>query len=396
MRLNRFFIPPLLLLAALTLLAAGEKSGEKELLDNLDLFTDVVTMINEDYYQDMKPGELMIGAIEGMMASLDRYSYIKTGPEAGGAGLGLELAIVNNLLTVVSAVEGGPAAKAGIIHGDKIVQIDEELISNITLDDVHRMLRGEEGSEVKLTLYREGAKGTKDLTVERREVATPGLVESVVYDDTVGYMRLASVPAGSGREFSRELDSLLKQGVTGLVLDLRDNPGGEIADSAGIAGRLVGNGEKVVSVESRIESEKKDFSAPSAPPPDISIAVLVNGGTAGEAEVIAGALKGSARALLIGSKTFGKGAVQKDIPLDDDLMLHLTVGRYAVGDAAAFDGEGIEPDVEVPIGLEEEAVLQRLREGAEVDEKEKPADAQMERAVDLLKGIGILGGQGGA
>lgn len=393
MRVKNFFLSALILLLALSLPASGKKDEEKDLLDNLDLFTDVVTLVDEDYYRDVEPGDLMMGAVGGMMASLDRYSYIKKEGEVGSAGIGIEFAIIDNLLTVVSAVEGGPAAKAGIIHGDRIVKVNGDLMRNVTLDDIRRMVRGAPGDEVKLTLYREGMKGTNDVVLQMQEVTPPGMVECIPLEDATGYMRLASFPAGSGREFIKGVEGLTKDGVLGLVIDLRDNPGGDIDEAAAVAGYLIGDGKKIASIESRLESERKEISAPSAPPPDVSIVVLINGGTASEAEVVAGALKEAGKAVLIGSTTFGDGSIQKDIPLEETLYLHLTVGRYAVSGEDSFDGDGIEPDVEVLIGPGKESLLQQIREGVDVDEKDIPADSQLEMAVDLIKGIEVLGGE---
>lgn len=392
-RINRLIVPSLLVLFAISLLGAGKKSNEneKELLENLDLFADVVTTIDEEHYLDVEPGDLMMGAVSGMLASLDRYSYIKEGGEVGSAGVGIEFAVVDNILTVVCAVEGGPAARAGIIHGDKIVKINGDQVISVTLDNVRRMVRGEPGTEIKLTLYREGTKGMKDIVLQLQDVMSPGLVESVPLDGEVGYIRLASLSPGSGREFIDGVKGLMKEGMKGLVLDLRDNPGGDIDEAMVIAGHLIGGGERIALIESRLEGERKEFMAPESQRPAVSLAVLVNGGTSKEAEVIAGALKESGRAVIIGSRTFGDGTVQRDIPLDGALSLHLTTGKYIVSGETSFDGEGIEPDVEVRVKLDREALLQEFREGNDVDEKERFPDSQLERAVDLLKGIWILG-----
>ena len=389
--------------------------------EDLKVFTDVLGLIQKDYVEETKSKDLIYGAIKGMLETLDPHSafmppnmYKEMQEETKGRfeGLGIEITIKDTVLTVVSPIEGTPAYKAGILAGDQIVKIDGESTKNFTLMDSVKRLRGPRGTKVTISVLREGFTKPKDFTLVR-EVIPVRSVRHELLEKNYGYIRLSQFQEKTDDEFEKAIKALedeSKRTLRGLILDLRNNPGGLLDQAVKITDRFVESG-LIVSVEGRKEDQKMKFYAhPDGKLAHYPLVVLVNGGSASGAEIVAGALQDQGRGLIVGTQTFGKGSVQTIIPLKDGSGLRLTTARYYTPSGRSIQAKGIVPDIIVkPSRSEEEKEVLTPKLPAERDlerhlmdvekgvpkEKEKskkgevkekkPVDNQLERALELLK-----------
>ena len=389
--------------------------------EDLKVFTDVLGLIQKDYVEETKSKDLIYGAIKGMLETLDPHSafmppnmYKEMQEETKGRfeGLGIEITIKDTVLTVVSPIEGTPAYKAGILAGDQIVKIDGESTKNFTLMDSVKRLRGPRGTKVTISVLREGFTKPKDFTLVR-EVIPVRSVRHELLEKNYGYIRLSQFQEKTDDEFEKAIKALedeSKRTLRGLILDLRNNPGGLLDQAVKITDRFVESG-LIVSVEGRKEDQKMKFYAhPDGKLAHYPLVVLVNGGSASGAEIVAGALQDQGRGLIVGTQTFGKGSVQTIIPLKDGSGLRLTTARYYTPSGRSIQAKGIVPDIIVkPSRPEEEKEVLTPKLPAERDlerhlmdvekgvpkEKEKskkgevkekkPVDNQLERALELLK-----------
>jgi carboxyl-terminal processing protease len=389
--------------------------------EDLKVFTDVLGLIQKDYVEETKSKELIYGAIKGMLETLDPHSafmppnmYKEMQEETKGRfeGLGIEITIKDTILTVVSPIEGTPAYKAGVLAGDQIVKIDGESTKNFTLMDSVKRLRGPRGTKVTISILREGFTKPKDFTLVR-EVIPVRSVRHELLEKNFGYIRLSQFQEKTDDEFEKVMKALEEESkgtLRGLILDLRNNPGGLLDQAVKITDRFVESG-LIVSVEGRKEDQKMKFYAhPDGKLAHYPLVVLVNGGSASGAEIVAGALQDQGRGLIVGTQTFGKGSVQTIIPLKDGSGLRLTTARYYTPSGRSIQAKGIVPDIIVkPSRAEEEKEVLTPKLPAERDlerhlmdvekgvpkEKEKskkgevkekkPVDNQLERALELLK-----------
>jgi carboxyl-terminal processing protease len=326
--------------------------------------------------------------------------------------LGIEITVKDSVLTVVSPIEGTPAYKAGILAGDQIVKIDGEPTKNFTLMDSVKRLRGPRGTKVTISILREGFTKPKDFTLVR-EVIPVRSVRHELLDKNYGYIRLSQFQEKTDDEFEKAIKALQEESkgtLRGLILDLRNNPGGLLDQAVKISDRFIESG-LIVSVEGRKEDQKMKFYAhPDGKLAHYPLIVLVNGGSASGAEIVAGAIQDQGRGIIVGTQTFGKGSVQTIIPLKDGSGLRLTTARYYTPNGRSIQAKGIVPDIIVkPSGPEEEKEALIPKFPAEKDlerhltdvekgvskEKEKskkeevkekkPVDNQLERALELLK-----------
>jgi len=389
--------------------------------EDLKVFTDVLGLIQKDYVEETKSKDLIYGAIKGMLETLDPHSafmppnmYKEMQEETKGRfeGLGIEITIKDTVLTVVSPIEGTPAYKAGILAGDQIVKIDGESTKNFTLMDSVKRLRGPRGTKVTISVLREGFTKPKDFTLVR-EVIPVRSVRHELLEKNYGYIRLSQFQEKTDDEFEKAMKALEEESkgtLRGLILDLRNNPGGLLDQAVKITDRFVESG-LIVSVEGRKEDQRMKFYAhPDGKLAHYPLVVLVNGGSASGAEIVAGALQDQGRGLIVGTQTFGKGSVQTIIPLKDGSGLRLTTARYYTPSGRSIQAKGIVPDIIVkPSRSEEEKEVLTPKLPAERDlerhlmdvekgvpkEKEKskkgevkekkPVDSQLERALELLK-----------
>jgi carboxyl-terminal processing protease len=322
-------------------------------------------------------------------------------------GLGIEITLKEGVLTVVSPIEDTPAFRAGIQAGDQILKIDGDSTKNLTLMDSVKRLRGPRGTKVTITIMREGLSKPREFTLTR-DVIPVRSVRYELMEKQYGYIRLSQFQEKTEGEFDKAikaLESESKGAIKGLILDLRNNPGGLLEQAVNVSDRFIESG-LIVSVEGRREDQKmKRYAHPQGTIARYPLVVLVNGGSASGSEIVAGAIQDHGRGILVGTQTFGKGSVQTIFPLKDGSGLRLTTARYFTPNGRSIQAKGIIPDVIVkPASPEEEKTVQPPKLPAEKDlerhlmdnkEKEKakkeeakekkPSDPQLERALELLK-----------
>ncbi len=427
-----------MVILVLTALAPCNAEGESRasnsqegLYEELELLADVITTVQSDYVEEVKPKDLIYGALRGMLAGLDKhsqfmdpelYNEMKVDTEGEFGGIGIEISIKDNLLTIVTPMDGTPADKAGIKPNDKIVKIDGELTRDITLMEAVKKLRGKPGTKVELTILRDKEKQLLDFSLTRDIIKLKSIKEAKVFDDSIGYIKLVEFRENSVRDFDGAFKGLEKKGIDSLILDLRNNPGGLLNSAVELTERFLPKGEMVVYTKGRIKSQNIEFRS-KYPRPflDYPMVVLVNGGSASGSEIVAGALQDHKRAILVGTKTFGKGSVQTVIPLKDGSAMRLTTSKYFTPAGRSIHGEGIMPDVVVEeenrkksgdLAEESPDIFEELKsEGKIGEDKEKTqkeegikkdvkkpsedlSDTQLMRAIDIIKGIKVYRGFG--
>ena len=384
--------------------------------EDLRVFADVLGLLQKEYVEETKSKDLIYGAIKGMLETLDPHSaflppnmYKEMQEETKGRfeGLGLEITIKEGVLTVVSPIEDTPAYRAGIQAGDQILRIDGEATKTLTLMESVKRMRGPKGSKVTLTIMREGFSKPREFTLIR-DVIPVRSVRHELLEKQFGYIRLIQFQEKTDIEFQKAMKSLeeeAKGGLKGLILDLRNNPGGLLDQAVKVSDRFIDSGV-IVSIEGRREDQKMKFNAHLQ---EDSLAryplvVLVNGGSASGAEIVAGAIQDHGRGIILGTQTFGKGSVQTIFSLKDGSGLRLTTARYYTPNGRSIQAKGIVPDIIVkPAPPEEEKAAPQKQPPSEKDlerhlmdvkEKEKPRvevkekkplDNQLERALELLK-----------
>jgi carboxyl-terminal processing protease len=322
----------------------------------LQTFANVLAIVQKNYVEPVSTKELINGAITGMLASLDPHSayltpdlYRDLEVETRGSfgGLGIEITIKNDTLTVVSPIEGTPAYSAGIRAGDQIIKINDDFTKGMTLTDAVKMMRGPKGSAIHLTLHREGVPELFTVAVTR-DVIKIQSVKTKQLKDGYEYVRIATFQDGTSEDVTKTLDRFTRQDhghVKGLVLDLRDNPGGLLNQAVSVADAFL-DGGLVVYTQGRLESQQqKYFAHKKSDFADYPMVVLVNGGSASASEIVAGALQDQRRAIIEGTQTFGKGSVQTILPLDDESALRLTTARYFTPNGRSIQAVGVTPDM---------------------------------------------------
>ncbi|HZP46601.1 MAG TPA: S41 family peptidase [Candidatus Binataceae bacterium] len=322
----------------------------------LQTFANVIAIVQKNYVEPVSTKQLVDGAIVGMLSSLDPHSayltpdlYKDLEVETRGSfgGLGIEITIKNDMLTVVAPIEGTPAAEAGIKSGDQIVKIDDDFTKGMTLTDAVQRMRGPKGSQIHLTLHRDGVPELFTVTLTRDVIK----IQSVKAKQLPGgydYIRISTFQDGTSDDVQKALDRFEQNGpIKGLVLDLRDNPGGLLNQAVSVSDEFL-DGGLIVYTEGRTENqEQKYFSHKKRDFRDYPMVVLVNGGSASASEIVAGALQDQRRVIVEGTQTFGKGSVQTILPLDDESALRLTTARYFTPNGRSIQAVGITPDVVV-------------------------------------------------
>ncbi len=396
--------------------------------ESLEAFSNILSIVKKNYVEEVETKTLVNGAINGMLSSLDPhsayltpdlYKELQSDTQGRFGGLGIEITVKGGVLTVVSPIEDTPAAKAGIKPGDQIFKIEEEFTKDMSLVDAVKKMRGPKGTKINLTIRREGSPDLLEFTLVR-DIIRVQSVRSRTLEPGYGYIRLAQFQERSDRDMQRALEKMAaeKGGIKGLVLDLRNNPGGLLTQAVRISDMFLDSG-LIVYTEGRIESQKqKYFAHKDGTWLDFPMVVLVNGGSASASEIVAGALQDHKRAVVLGTKTFGKGSVQTILPLDDNSALRLTTARYFTPKGRSIQATGIVPDIIVESapaadGKTEERRRPSLREenlpghllnpqqtpGApqeQLDKEQIPPsaptgdetidnDVQLKRALDLLK-----------
>jgi carboxyl-terminal processing protease len=385
----------------------------------ISIFAKAVQLLRQDYVDGNKTSyhDLINAAMKGMLASLDPHSQfmdpedfrdMQDDTRSRFNGLGIEVSMKNGLPTVVTAMEDTPAAKAGILSGDQILKINGSSTERMELQDAINLLRGTPGQKVTLTLMRPATKEIKELNLERAEIKVQSVKGAKLLDPDltgsfkIGYIRLIQFNEPTADELSKVLDDLEKKGMQALILDLRNNPGGLLNSAVDVCAQFVPPNTKVVSTQGRAASQQREYSTSGATKerPRFPMAVLVNEGSASGAEIVSGALKDLNRAIVVGETTFGKGSVQNVMQLPDGSALRFTTAKYYTPSKQTIHGNGVTPNIRVPMSAEQERTLFASRSDENLkpdDEKNliKSKDPQMLRAIDALKGVMIYAQQNG-
>jgi carboxyl-terminal processing protease len=412
----------------------------------LKAFGDVLSTVQASYVEEPNVDELVNGAIRGMLQTLDPHSSYLTPDmlkqvevETKGifGGLGIEIGVKDSVLTIIAPIDDTPAYRAGLQAGDKIVRIENEPTRDMNVMDAVKRLRGEPGTKVTIWIAREGLSEPRAYTITR-DIIKIRSVKSKPMGEGIGYVKLTQFQQDTDSELEKVLQALTKEkgGLKGLVLDLRNNPGGLLDQAVKVSDKFIDSG-LVVYTDGRIENQKfKYFARKEGTYTGFPMVVLVNAGSASASEIVAGALQDHGRAILLGTQTFGKGSVQTIIPMEDGSAIRLTTARYFTPNGRSIQAKGIEPDLIVsdgrespeghPVPLREKDIERHLRgegEGMESpapgkavppaskEKKEEPPgkkngkkdagsleegrkedgkDPQLERAVELLKGWEIF------
>jgi carboxyl-terminal processing protease len=400
---------------------------DQTVYENLQIFSDVLDIVKENYVQEVDNEELVEGAISGMLRTLDPHSsyldpdaYKELQVETKGSfgGIGIEITIRDGFLTVVSPLEGTPAYELGIQAGDQILRVDGEPTKEMTLMEAVKKMRGPKGTNVVLTIMREEFTKPQDFVITRATIAIRS-VRSKTLEPGYGYMRLSQFQSSTARDLRKEIAKLEKENkpLKGLILDLRNNPGGLLDQAVKVSDEFLNEG-LIVYTGGRLKSQDMRFEAHmNTRPHSYPIVVLVNEGSASAAEIVAGALQDHKRAVVVWVKTFGKGSVQTVMPLRNGAALRLTTAIYYTPSGRSIQAKGIEPDIVVERVIPErmegdgdgskairEEDLQNHMDGDEEElsdtkrdsnlqstiKKELARDNQLARALDVLKSWEIL------
>lgn len=390
--------------------------------EGLKTFSEVYGRIRQDYVEPVPDNKLLEDAIRGMLAGLDphsayldqeQYNELKVGTTGQFGGLGIEVGMENGFVKVISPIDDTPAQKAGIKAGDLIIRLDDKPVKGMSLNDAVKMMRGEPGSEIVLTVVREGLEQPLKIKIVR-DIIRVKSVKSRLLEEGYGYIRITSFQSKTGDNVVDAVNELRKGGeLKGVVLDLRNNPGGVLNAAVAVSDAFLDSG-LVVYTDGRIEDAKMKFNAT---PGDIlkgaPIVVLINSGSASASEIVAGALQDHKRAIIMGEKTFGKGSVQTILPTSNGGAVKLTTARYYTPSGRSIQAEGISPDVpisKVKLELAQSQDFQPIKEAdlmrhltndkapKKEDQKagEKPEedlalqDYPLNEALNLLKGINIM------
>ncbi len=400
-----------LYLGARHLATSAEVNGKKDVYANMEKFTRVLETVRREYVDEDKVEyeDLVQGALRGMIQTLDPHSEYMDAKKYGAlqsdtiqqfGGIGVVVSMRDNWLTVVAPMDDTPGSRAGLMPGDRVMKIGEKTTKGMTLNDAVGVMRGKPGTEVVVEFYRPSA--DKNLTITfKREIIKTKSVRDIngggKYDllkHQIGYVRLSGFSEKTASELEAALVKMEEQGIKALVLDLRDNPGGLLTQSAYVAEKFVPEGQVVVTTEGRKQRQLDKLVASGRfKQRTLPIVVLVNGGSASASEIVAGCLQDLGRAELVGMKTFGKGSVQSILPLHDGSALRLTTAKYYTPKHRTIHGKGITPDHIVEMTPEQmgHLALQRSPGGLETlpEEERRQAEAtvdlQLNKALELLK-----------
>jgi len=325
--------------------------------ESIELFTDVMAIVKKSYVEEVDTKKLIYGAINGMLASLDphssfmppdSYKEMKIDTKGAFGGVGIEISIKDGILTVISPIEDTPAFKAGIKAGDQIFKIDDKFTKDLNITEAVKRMRGQKGTKVILTIMREGFDKPQEFSMQR-DIIQVKSVRSHLLEDGYAYIRIAQFQEKTDEDLARFLKSLKEENkgeLKGLVLDMRNDPGGLLDQAVRVAEHFVEEGQLIVYTEGREKDSKMQFTArKGSKEPKYPIVVLINGGSASASEIVAGALQDHKRAIVMGTQSFGKGSVQTIIPLSDESGLRLTTARYFTPKGRSIQAKGITPDI---------------------------------------------------
>ncbi|MBM4270392.1 MAG: S41 family peptidase [Deltaproteobacteria bacterium] len=424
---RRAWLTTLAFAVCMTVLFSGGRAVERvsavgdEAYDQLETFTNILAIVQKNYVEEVGTKDLLEGAVNGMLGALDPhsayltpelYKELQVDTKGSFGGLGIEITNRSGILTVVSPIEDTPAYRAGVQPGDQIIKIEGEFTKDMPLMDAVKKMRGPPGSKITIAVKREGTPDLIDFTLTREDIQ----IQSVKFKslgDGYGYIRITQFQERTSDNVEEALEVLGKDhegGIRGLVLDLRNDPGGLLSQAVKVADEFLESG-MIVYTDGRIETQnQKYFAHKSSSYTDFPMVVLVNGGTASAAEIVAGALQDHKRALVLGTKTFGKGSVQTILPLDDSSAIRLTTARYYTPAGRSIQATGIVPDIEMennvrlvrqdgrPLTqefLRESDLRKHLEnERGESDEAPKPQQIRQQSPAEEEAAQGVLGEKG--
>jgi carboxyl-terminal processing protease len=406
----------------------GPRSAQAETAyEELQLFTDVLSIVRQSYVEEVPVKDLVYGAIDGMLASLDPhsgfmppdvYKELKIDTRGEFGGLGIEITLKDDVLTIVSPIEDTPAFRAGLAAGDRILKIGAQFTKGMEIMEAVRLMRGAPGTDVTITVMRDDFERPREFTL-KREVIKIKSVKSRTIEDGFGYARITQFQERTAVDLDRALESLRKENggtLKGVVLDLRSNPGGLLDQAVEVADLFLEEGLIVYTKGREAEAQMEFKAKRSGTEPAYPMVVMIDGGSASASEIVAGALQDHGRAIVLGTQSFGKGSVQTILPLGDDSGLRLTTARYYTPKGTSIQAKGITPDIEVQRAeVKEAAERDHFREkdlrnhfteeqggqpvapAEEADdhfriEEDQRSDYQLMRALDLLKGWQIFQG----
>lgn len=428
-RFRRYFLVSLVtvLVSLVSVTAFRSATAAGNDYESIELFTDVLAIVKKSYVEEVDTKKLIYGAINGMLSALDphssfmppeTYKELKLDTKGEFGGLGIEISIKDGMLTVISPIEDTPAYRAGVKSGDQIVKIDDKFTKDLTIMDAVKRMRGNKGSKVTLTIMREGFDKPKEFPLVR-DIIQVKSVKFKMLDDGYGYVRIAQFQEKTADDLQKALSSLnetSKGKLRGLVLDLRNDPGGLLDQAVKVSEVFLDEGKLIVYTEGREKDAQMRFSSRKGDKqPNYPIVALINSGSASASEIVAGALQDHKRAVVMGVQSFGKGSVQTIIPLSDNSGLRLTTAKYYTPSGRSIQAKGITPDIvveRIELAATEKKESMHMREKDldnhfENDKKEQSAektellplyktdeqvknDYQLLRALDLLKGWEIL------
>ena len=373
--------------------------------ENLRLFTEVLSIVQSQYVDEVVAKDIIYNAIKGTLRGLDPHSsfldpemYREMQVETSGSfgGLGIEITLRDDVLTVVAPIEGTPAYRAGIQPGDRILKIEGLSTKDMQLSDAVKRMRGKPGSKITISIVREGWAEPKDFVITREQIRVHS-VRANQLEPGIEYIKLRQFQEQTANDLEVSLDKYVKEGkIQGLVLDLRNNPGGLLTSAVEVTEKFLESGKLVVYTEGRVRNQNMRFSSNAKRVfSDFPIVVLVNQGSASASEIVAGALQDWGRAVVIGTQSFGKGSVQTIIPLSDGSGLRLTTAKYFTPKGRSIHGKGITPDIIVevpkpaPAAADADAPVP-TPPVSETPQEQLKRDPQLQRALDLLKAMKIL------
>jgi carboxyl-terminal processing protease len=389
---------------------------------NLKLFTEILDLIETNYVEDVDPDVIINGAINGMIRTLDphssymsaeTYKELRISTQGTFGGLGIEITMMNDAITVVSPIEDTPAFIAGVKSGDQIIGIDGKSTKGFTLEEAVHKLRGKAGTKVTITVRRKELEQPKDFVITRAIIKLRS-VKHKVFPNNIGYVRISNFQETTLTELTKALDAIEKAAVPlkGLIIDLRNNPGGVLEQSIKVSDVFLKSGI-IVSTKGRTKQSERVYNASNdGKEPECPIIVLINGASASASEIVAGALQDNKRAILLGTQSFGKASMQVVIPLDTGDALKLTTGKYYTPNGRLIQAKGISPDIDLeyvvpdenksrPKQIREKDLEGHIAGDSETEETEEPKkeegeleqlkkDNQLNQAVDILKSWDLL------
>jgi carboxyl-terminal processing protease len=355
---KKFLIAALMLLLTGVLIGQGMVQAKPDTYEELKSFTQSLELVKRNYVEDPDSKELIEGAIRGMISNLDPHSsymperaFKEMNMDIKGEfqGVGIQIGVKNQQLTVIAPIEDTPAFRAGLAAGDKILKINDEWTKDMTIEQAVDKMRGPKGTQVQLLIIREGWEKPREFKITR-DVIKVQSVKSKMLDKEIGYLKIIQFQGQTGQEVEKALQGLESKGVKKLILDLRNNPGGILDASVDVSSMFLPKDKLVVYLQGRQASDRRDYlTSGSAVTRDYPMVVLVNTGSASASEIVAGALQDSKRAVIMGTQTFGKGSVQTVFPLEGGGGIRLTTAKYYTPSGRSIQNVGITPDIEVKL-----------------------------------------------